>query len=127
MLHTIMSKPDKEDSVLNIHLNHSCPFLLARNILILKIVSAANFSISSPEDVNYLWDVWYNFEWSQKTRERFTADVNSLVGSGLPVEHCSALNKSQLDELQEIYKGWLLSVEERLSEASQIKKKVLER
>jgi hypothetical protein len=53
------------------HLNDNCPSIVARNIMILKILSAQDFDPNKEEDFSFLWDVWYNTEWPEITRKRF--------------------------------------------------------
>ena len=121
MLQTIISKSNDDDTSLIIHLNHSCGVVLARNLLILKVISATGFNVHSQEDVNYLWDLWYNLQWSKSTLERFIEDVKSLIENGLPEEHCYSLDSSQLQDMKDIFQDWLSSsTGSRLTESSQI-------
>ena len=121
VLQTIISKSNDDDTSLIIHLNHSCKVVLARNLLILKVISATGFNAHSQEDVNYLWDLWYNLQWSKSTLERFIEDVKSLIENGLPEEHCYSLDSSQLQDMKDIFQDWLSSsTGSRLTESSQI-------
>ena len=126
VLQTIGVKTIK-DQHLCIHLNHSCSLSLARNVLILKVISALDFNVHTPEDLNYLWDLWYNFEWPKSTLKRFTIDVKNLIERGLP-EYCGSLKCHQVDELQEIFSGWLSSLTSgKLTELPQMKRLLKER
>lgn len=119
MLQTIASKSSNDGS-LNIHLNHSCPFSLARNVLILKVISATNFNVNCAKDLKYLWDLWYNVEWPKTTLDRFSKDVKELIEIGLP-EHNLDFDRKQLEDLKDMWKNWLSSLT-KLTKSSEIEK-----
>ena len=119
VLQTISSKTSKNGS-LNIHLNHSCPFSLARNVLILKVISTTNFNANCAEDFRYLWDIWYNVEWPTKTLDRFSKDVKELIDMGLP-EHNLDFDSHQLNDLKDVWRNWLLSLT-KLTKSSEMEK-----
>ena len=56
---------------LHIYLNDVDPMIVARNIILLKIISAPDFSSDNEGDLAFLWDVWYNAEWPQSTKLKF--------------------------------------------------------
>ena len=37
------------------HLNYSCPLTVARNVLIVKVISAHDFNVNKVDDFSYLW------------------------------------------------------------------------
>ena len=125
VLQTIASK-DSNDNKLSIHINHPCPLSFARNALILKVISDPNFDVNKQEDVDYLWDVWYNAEWPKSTLDRFVQDVQDLIEKGLP-ENCNPLQRSQLDNVQHIWRGWLSSLKLIITVPSQKTKILKER
>ena len=49
------------------------PSVVACNITILKIISASNFNPDGDDDKDmaFLWDLWYNTEWPDETKQRF--------------------------------------------------------
>lgn len=51
---------------------------MARNILVAKIITDASFDPQSEDDLQYLWDIHYNMEWSSKTLQQFQKDVTEL-------------------------------------------------
>ena len=53
------------------HLNDMNPSVVARNITILKIISASDFNPDDDKDMAFLWDLWYNTEWPDETKQRF--------------------------------------------------------
>ena len=114
------------DGHMTMHLNHSCPLPFARNVLILKVISADDFNVNEVDDLSYLWDLWYNVVWPKSTLDRFVKDVKELVDRGLPA-NCSIIKSDQLGELKDIWAEWLLSAGKQLIEASQIEKVVNER
>ncbi len=113
---------------MNIHLNHSCPVSLARNVLILKVISATDFNTDCPEDLTYLWDLWYNLEWPKSTLERFIDDVKSLINNELSEDISFAPDSYKFDEMQGILQDWLSSAtENRVTESSRRKKILMDR
>ena len=65
---------------LHIHLNDNNPLVLARNILILKVISDEKFDPDNTDDLASLWDLWYNLEWPESTEKRFMKAVKRTVG-----------------------------------------------
>ncbi len=91
--------------MLTIHLNHPCMISCARNILIFKIISTPTFDVTNPQDIDYLWDLWYNLHWKEPTRTRFVNDVENLIDELPP--YCISLTKSQLDNVKDVWISWL--------------------
>ncbi len=90
---TFQATTCKNPQKLEIHLNDFHPSVLARNIIILKIVSASDFNPDNNEDLGFLWDVWYNMDWPEETRKRFLSVVKELMNEKLP-DNVSIPNKS---------------------------------
>ncbi|EFX65966.1 hypothetical protein DAPPUDRAFT_116814 [Daphnia pulex] len=76
----------KNLQVLDIHVNDVHPAVLARNIIILKIISAPDFNPNDIEDISFLWDVLYNMDWPEVTRKRFLSVIKDLLDNKLPDE-----------------------------------------
>ncbi|EFX73625.1 hypothetical protein DAPPUDRAFT_109720 [Daphnia pulex] len=102
---TFQATTSKNPQNLEIHLNDLSPSVLARNIIILKIVSASDFNPDNDEDFGFLWDVWYNMDWSEETRKRFLSVVKELTNEKLP-DNVSIPNKSHLEELKSLWSNW---------------------
>ena len=66
---------------LTIHLNDECDIVTARNILMTNIILSNRFDPDNPNDVSYLWDVWYSLQWTECNRKRFIKDVKDLLTS----------------------------------------------
>lgn len=65
---------------LEIHLSDgSHEFIPVRNILLAHIMLSETFDPSDPENIQYLWNLWYSFKWNASTKERFARDVNQLL------------------------------------------------
>ena len=109
VLQTVGSKTNLDDNQhLSIHLHQSCSVSFARNVLILEVISSPSFDVSSDEDVNYLWDLWYNAEWPDITCIRFVRDVETLCERDLiPVY---SLTSSQCYNLKKTFAGWLAAL-----------------
>ncbi|XP_046448552.1 uncharacterized protein LOC124197216 [Daphnia pulex] len=102
---TFQATTSKNPQNLEIHLNDFHPSVLARNIIILKIVSASDFNPDNDEDFGFLWDVWYNMDWPEETRKRFLFVVKELTNEKLP-DNVSIPNKSHLDKLKSLWSNW---------------------
>jgi hypothetical protein len=82
------------------HLNDSNPGVVARNIAILKVISMRDFNPNDREDLDFLWDVWYNKVWPETTKERFLVVLTELLeGLPEPFVHVVISNSSVLKDL----------------------------
>ena len=64
---------------LDIHLSNSSDTITARNYLIIHLILSPDFdSLPGSADFQYLWDLWYSFQWSKATRKHFIKDVRKL-------------------------------------------------
>ncbi|XP_046633289.1 uncharacterized protein LOC124312836 isoform X2 [Daphnia pulicaria] len=102
---TFQATTSKNPQKLEIHLNDFHPSVLARNIIILKIVSASDFNPDNDEDFGFLWDVWYNMDWPEETRKRFLSVVKELLNEKLP-DNVSIPNNSHLEKLKSLWSNW---------------------
>ena len=118
-LTTIASKVDDGCCLMTIHLSHPSILTFARNVVILKVVSAPLFNVDNANDLSYLWDLWYNVAWPQTTLERFVKDVEGLVKEGIPELH--SLDTIQLGRLKNVWESWLLALKGTLTQPSQMK------
>ncbi len=78
---------------------------MARNLLILKIISANEFDPEKGEDMAFLWDLWYNSEWPEITLKRFQKVLMELLDGVLP-DNIFVPKSSQLDSLMEVWTAW---------------------
>ena len=108
MLHTI-SQSSKYNN-LNVHLNNNSVMIIARNVLILKTVHHPDFNVKNETDLKYLWDVWYNLEWSKATCSRFIQSVTELCNGHLP-ENC-VVSKGDLKKLLSVWHSWITKASE---------------
>ena len=92
---------------LDIHLSDGCDTITARNVSIAHVMLSDSFDPSSPEDFQYLWDLWYGCKWDDVTRRRFVMDAKLLMEGGLInssiIPHGSQFN----DQLSKILKSWV--------------------
>ena len=91
---------------LYIHLNDKNSAVLARNILILKVISDEDFDTAKDDDIAFLWDLWYNLEWPESTEKRFTQTIKKLLAGALP-GNVSIPNSSHLEHLMDVWSSWL--------------------
>jgi hypothetical protein len=89
-----------------IHMNDISPAVVARNITILKIISATDFNPENKEDFAFVWDIWYNLEWPEITRRRFQQTMKDLLNDLLPQE-ISIPKIIQHQMLKDVWSSWL--------------------
>ena len=94
---------------MNLHLNDASLSVIARNVLIIKIISCPKFNPKNDDDMGYVWDIWYNATFSRSTAKRFTEDVRCLIDN--PVSTSIIIPKSSyLEELKAIWTEWLSKI-----------------
>ncbi len=91
---------------LHIHVNDFCSPVLARNMVILKIISANAFNPDNEEDFALLWDFWYNLEWPETTQRRIIEILKDLVDGVWPL-NVFVPCPGHLESLKEIWRSWL--------------------
>lgn len=114
---------NKSSNKWEIHLNDFSPTVVARNIVILKIISAFDFNPEDKEDFAFLWDIWYNLEWPEITCKKFQQILKDLLNGLLPI-NVSIPKTSQFEMLKEVWSTWLLISSESGSKASLFMKKI---
>ena len=113
----------KNTANLDIHLNDVNPSVVARNILILKIISADGFDIQNEEDRSFLWDLWYNAEWPESTRKRFESFLKELLDNNLP-DNVVIPKSSYLRTLKTVWSTWISITAKSKSESDLFMKKI---
>ena len=108
-----------------IHLNDWNPSVIARNIIILKIISVPEFDVNNEEDVGFLWDLWYNAEWPEATRKRFNSVLKELLDNALP-ENVVISKSKYLQSLQSVWRSWNYFSSKTTSEAKLLMDKMHE-
>jgi hypothetical protein len=106
-----------------IHMNDISPAVVARNITILKIISAPDFNPDNKEDFAFVWDIWYNLEWPEITRKRFQQTMKDLLNDLLPQE-ISIPKTIQRQMLKDVWSSWLLTSSESEFKAGLFMKKI---
>jgi hypothetical protein len=96
---------------------------VARNILILKIISADGFDIQNEEDRSFLWDLWYNAEWPESTRKRFESFLKELLDNNLP-DNVVIPKSSYLRTLKTVWSTWISITAKSKSESDLFMKKI---
>jgi hypothetical protein len=102
---TFQATASKPPQNLEIHLNDLDSSILARNIIILKIISSHDFNPDEEKDFGFLWDVWYNFDWPEETRKRFLSVVEELMNEKLP-DNVSVPNSIHFEKLKNLWSNW---------------------
>ena len=109
---------------LHIHLNDDDSSVLARNIIMLKITSADDFNPDNEDDCAFLWDVWYNAEWSENTKTRFQSALNDLLASDNLPGNVTVPQQSHLQSLKEVWTVWSEVCSKTLNQSKQLVKKI---
>ena len=94
---------------LDIHLSDSSDLIVSRNILIMHIITSAAFNPKNSNDIQYLWELWYGFQWKEETKKRFNQNVKNLMAGQTDssiVQHGAHFNQ----QLKTILKSWLETV-----------------
>ncbi len=124
LLSTLQSTTFKHLTNLEIHLNDQNHSVLARNLLLLKVISDVDtFNPDKEEDITFLWDVWYNLEWSEHTVKRFHRVLENLLSGVLP-KNVSVPNSSHLESLREIWKVWASVISQKKCQSKSLVEKV---
>ena len=118
MLKSLKMKSTKKP--IHIHLNDKSPSVLARNILILKVISADSFNTKDQEDMEFLWDLWYNKDWLETTRTRFLGVLKELLIDETLPENLKTPSKDCLQSLRQVWSAW-----NEFSSKSQLKSELL--
>ena len=96
---------------------------MARNILILGIILEGDFNPNDQEDINFLWDVWYNAEWPEGTRKRFNEALRKLLNGSLP-ENVVIPKSYQLESIQKVWSAWFSISSKDKAESELLQKKI---
>jgi hypothetical protein len=120
---TFQATTSKNPQHLGIHLNDFHSSVLARNIIILKIVSARDFNPDNDEDFGFLWDVWYNIDWPEETRERFLTVVKELMNEKLP-NNVSIPNNSHFEKFKNLWSNWYSVSSRNKTDGESLMKKI---
>ncbi len=94
---------------LNLHLNDASLPVIARNVLLVKIISSPEFEPNNDDNMGYVWDIWYNATFSRSTAKRFAEDVRSLIDNPLPT-NVIIPKSNYLGELKAIWTDWLAKI-----------------
>ena len=92
---------------LDIHLSDSNDTITARNYLFIQVILAETFDPENLDDCQYLWDLWYGFQWDGATRKRFVKDVKPLVENQQTNPSVIPHGVKFGQKLSKIYKSWL--------------------
>ena len=97
----------RQNQYLHLHINDDNLQIIARNILILKIISSPEFRPANEPDMDYLWHLWYDATWSETTLKRFLKDVKDLLDEPLPYNIFLPESNIYLERLRAIWIEWL--------------------
>lgn len=92
--------------IANITITDVSPITVARNILFAKIISDLTFDPNNEEDLQDLWNIWYNMKWSSKTRDRFLRHVTELNTGKLP-QNLKLPAENDTTVLENIWGFWI--------------------
>lgn len=102
-----LRKPQEQPKSLNFHLNDYDPTIIARNALLLEVAGSINPDVS--EDLNFLWNVWYNMALSEAHFVRLKQTLSTFVERNFDDLHSNVLkfqDAAVLKECRDIWKDW---------------------
>ena len=111
---------------LKIHCIDDSASILARNILIVHIVNSDGFDPTNPNDLQYIWDVWYSLQWNEVTKKRFIKDVKLVLAGQWAASRIIIQEPGDVEVLYKVCTFWMNTASNRLK-ASQIEEIVTER
>ena len=92
---------------LDIHMSDNHSIITARNLLIAHVILTEPFEPSSLADCQYLWDLWYGFQWNDTIQKRFINNCKRLLANQLTnpsvIPHGTKFN----EQLKSILKSWI--------------------
>ena len=97
----------RHNQYLHIHINDDKLLIIARNILILKIISSPEFDPSKEADMDYVWHIWYDATWPESTLKRFMQDIKNLLSQPLPQSIFIPESSIYLEKLKAVWSKWL--------------------
>ena len=74
-------KPSLRPGQVNFHVNDFDPVVVARNVIILEI--ARCIDPERPEDIDFLWNIWYNLALSEDHYQRLQQFIKVLISNGI--------------------------------------------
>ena len=101
----------KNNQYLHIHINDENLVIIAREILIVKIISSPEFDPSKDSDINYVWHLWYDATWPEATLKRFIKDTKDLLNQSLPYNIFIPESSIHLGRLRDVWTKWLSIVQ----------------
>ena len=103
-----LRKPQERPKSLNFHLNDYDPTVVARNAVLLEVAGSIN--PDTPEDMNFLWNIWYNMALSEAHFVRLRQILSDLIAEKNFGERDQSVFKFQddavLSECRGIWKNW---------------------
>lgn len=90
---------------LHIYLNDCDPLVVARNAVLLQIVSAPSFNPDNENDFDFFWDVCYNARWPTKTLKRFKRVLKQLLRGD--VYENIVIEQGNVEQIVSIWRSWL--------------------
>ena len=93
---------------LSFHLNDYDPSVVARNAILLEVASSINTDVS--DDVDFLWNTWYNMTLSEAHFARLQRILSELIDKGFDSDELTVLkfqDSAVLKECRDIWNDWV--------------------
>ena len=103
-----LRKVQKCPQSLSFHLNDYDPSVVARNAILLEVASSINTDVS--DDVDFLWNTWYNMTLSEAHFVRLQRILSELIDKGFDSNELTVLefqDSAVLKECRDIWKDWV--------------------
>ena len=108
---------------LHIHLNDYDESVVARNVMLLSIISSPEFNPEDENDFAFLWDLWYNSEWPEMTQKRFQTVLKDLLDGKLP-ENIIVAKSKHMQIVKETWRSWQATSSKSLTDSALLMKKI---
>ena len=99
----------------NIHLSDANEIVTARNIFAVSIILSQRFNPEIVEDMMFIWNVLFSFEWDYNTSERFRRNVK-LILNGNNSRPFRVSDSKTWDKVKSVFESWLENLENNLDQ-----------
>ena len=115
-----LRKPAYQPNSISFHINDYDPSVVARNVVILELVDTINPDVA--DDIDFLWNVWYNMTLSKAHIDRLREVLTSLIERNFDGDKSFLKFQASGNVLQECRNIWIDWMELRLNDIHSVKR-----
>ena len=115
-----LRKPAYQPNSIGFHINDYDPSVVARNVVILELVDTINPDVA--DDIDFLWNVWYNMTLSKAHIDRLREVLTSLIERNFDGDKSFLKFQASGNVLQECRDIWIDWMELRLNDIHSVKR-----